>query len=110
MPVPSRTTIDLYLLHEIQEMGGAILVPRQNEELEGRLRKYFPDMTDSEASERPKNRKYGGNPRFKRSVNQARRSLVNKRLLDGSQEGRWGPITAEGRRWLNENWSPRESI
>ena len=81
MPVPSRKEIEVYLLHEIQGMGGTVLVPGENEDLVKRLRNHFPHMTDREVMERPENWKYRGNPRFKRNINQARRSLVNKRLF-----------------------------
>lgn len=106
MPIPTQSTIELYLLHEIEEMGGAIDVAQQKKELVARLRRHFPDMTDCEAMEpTPKTRA----PKFKNNVEWARNSLVNREnYLDGSIRGRWGPITPQGREYLSRAWPSKE--
>lgn len=106
MPMPNQTTIELYLLHEIQEMGGAIDVARQKKELVAQLSRRFPDMTDDEAMAPTRKTRA---PRFQTNIGWARNRLVNVwHYLDGSVRGRWGPITPQGREYLAQAWPPKE--
>ena len=106
MPIPTQGTIELYLLHEVEAMGGAVNYRVDKEQLLARLRKYFPEMTDEEANEpTPKTKA----PRFRNNVEWARNALVNKyAFLERGPSGQWGPVSVAGRAYLAENWPPRE--
>lgn len=106
MPVPTQSSLELYLLHEIDAMGGVIDYRLQKKELLSRLAKWFPKMTEQEALDPTPKMKV---PRFQNNVEWTRNALVNKRgFLEHTTVGQWGPLSSAGQQYLANNWPPSQ--
>jgi len=102
MAMPMRKSIEIYLLHEIEMRGGSVRAgdPAIYDAVAG----HFPLLTQDERNlinVGTRANKWGNR------VQWARRHLVHKGELDGSQRGIWR-ITEKGRDRLQHEWPPRE--
>ena len=102
MPIPQDKSIEIYLLHEIERMGGK--VRRSDDEIYQRVAEHFPLMS---ASDLQLADAVGHTSKFRKHVEFARSQLREKGEVDGSVRGVWS-ITSKGRDRLAKEWPPSE--
>ena len=100
MPIPKDKSIEIYLLHEIEQMGGS--VERRDDEIYERVAKHFSAMTQDDLKLRDA---ASGTKKFQKHVEFAASGVRKRGELDGSVRGVWS-ITQNGRNRLAKEWPP----
>lgn len=102
MPMPLQRSIEIYLLHEIEERGGS--VPARHHDIYDAVARHFPLLTHDD---RNLVNVGTGENKWRNRVDWVRHSLVRKGELDGSQRGIWR-LAQKGRDRLQNEWPPGE--
>ena len=102
MPIPKDKSIEIYLLHEIDQMGGS--VRRSDPAIYQRLGLHFSAMTQSDLQ---LSDAASGTNKFQKHVEFAASRARKKGELDGGIRGVWS-ITQRGRDRLAKEWPPSE--
>ncbi len=102
MPIPKDKSIEIYLLHEIGQMGGS--VRRSDPGIYQRVAQHFPQMN---ASDLQLTDAASGTNKFQKHVEFAASKVRKNGELDGSIKGVWS-ITPKGRDRVAKEWPPSE--